>query len=148
MTDPAHTDRTLQTARTLAGTAAAIYAAFADPARLAQWWGPQGFTNRFETFEFKTGGRWRFVMHGPDGHDYRNECIFAELAADRRIVIQHVPPPRFTLTVSLLPTADGTQVRWVQVFEDPAVAAAVRHVAEPGNEQNLDRLSLHLGAGS
>jgi len=28
-------------------------------------------------------------------------------------------------------------------FEDPKVAA-VRHIAEPGNEQNLDRLHMHL----
>ena len=23
--------------------------------------------------EFKPGGTWRFVMHGPDGRDYKNE---------------------------------------------------------------------------
>jgi hypothetical protein len=33
---------------------------------------------------------------------------------------------------------------WVSVFEDPKVAAAIRHIAEPGMEQNLDRLYLHL----
>ena len=27
----------------------------------------------------------------------------------------------------------------------PKVAAAVRHIAEPGNEKNLDRLHMHLG---
>jgi hypothetical protein len=30
------------------------------------------------------------------------------------------------------------------VFEDPAVAARIRHIVEPANEQNLDRLQSVL----
>ena len=28
----------------------AVWEAFADPKRLAQWWGPNGFTNKTELF--------------------------------------------------------------------------------------------------
>ena len=83
-------------------------------------------------------------MHGPDGSNYSNASVFRELEAGKKIVIQHVSPPHFTLSVSLLPDKTGTQVLWVQEFEDPKVAAAIRHIAEPGNEQNLDRLHMHL----
>lgn len=70
--------------------------------------------------------------------------MFRELEAGKKIVIRHVSHPHFTLTVSLLPSKEGTQVLWVQEFEDSKAAAAVRHIAEPGNEQNLDRLQMHL----
>jgi len=134
----------LQTQRTVPYTPDEVYAAFSDPSRLTKWWGPKDFTNTFETFEFSAGGSWKFIMHGPDGSNFRNECVFSELEAGKKIVIRHVSKPHFTLTVSLLPGKEGTQVLWVQEFEDSKVAAAIRHIAEPGNEQNLNRLHLHL----
>ena len=47
-----------------------VFSAFTDPKHLAQWWGPNGFTTTTHSFEFRPGGVWRFVMHGPDGRDY------------------------------------------------------------------------------
>lgn len=135
---------TLQTQRIIPYSPEAIYAAFADPARLAKWWGPNRFTNTFQTFEFKIGGDWHFTMHGPDGHDYPNKSVFRDLVAGEMVVIEHTSAPWFTLSVSLAQVDQGTQIQWVQTFEDPKVADAVRHIAEPGNEQNLDRLHLLL----
>lgn len=140
--DPA---ATLHTQRTLPATPGQIYAALADPAQLAAWWGPNGFRNEFETFDFRPGGDWTFVMVGPDGKRYPNECRFLELVPGERAVIHHLCAPRFRLSIELAPAAGGgTRLAWTQAFEDPAVAAAVRHIAEPGNEQNLDRLTALL----
>ena len=36
---------------------------------------------------------------------------------------------------------------WAQEFEDSAVAARIRHIVEPANEQNMDRLQSVLSAG-
>jgi hypothetical protein len=83
-------------------------------------------------------------MHGPDGSNYPNESVFRVLEPGKKIVIQHVSQPHFTLLVSLLPSETDTRVLWVSVFEDPKVVAAIRHIAEPGAEQNLDRLYMHL----
>jgi uncharacterized protein YndB with AHSA1/START domain len=117
-----------------------VFAAFQRPELLAQWWGPTGFTNTFEVFEFEAGGRWKFVMHGPDGSSYPNESVFLELHAPSKLVIHHVSQPRFALTVTLAAHETGTAITWSQAFEDAAVAARVRHIVEPANEQNLDRL--------
>lgn len=138
------TDKTMRTSRVLPFFPAAIYAAFASPELLAQWWGPEGFTNTFEVFEFKGGGQWKFVMHGPDGNSYPNESVFAALEPDSKIVIEHACAPFFTLTVKLDEVADGTQLSWEQVFVDEATAQAVKHIVEPANEQNLDRLTRVL----
>jgi uncharacterized protein YndB with AHSA1/START domain len=117
-----------------------IFAAFSNPEVLAQWWGPDGFTNTFEIFEFKPGGRWKFVMHGPDGANHANESVFLTIKPPSAIVIQHISPPHFVLTIKLTAHDSGTRIDWVGEFEDAAVAARIRHIVEPANEQNLDRL--------
>ena len=138
-------ERTLATSRILPFPPQAIYGAMATPGLLARWWGPEGFTNTFETFEFRPGGRWKFVMHGPDGTDYANSNRFESLEPDRQVVIRHDCEPFFTLAITLTPAGSGTLLEWEQTFDDARTADAVRHRAVPANEQNLDRLTRVLG---
>ena len=135
---------TFQNSRCVAFTPQAIFAAIQTPERLARWWGPEGFTNVFEVFEFRTGGRWVFDMVGPDGTRYANTSVFAHIEAARQVVIDHTCAPLFRLTITLTPEGDGTRVDWLQVFDDPAFAQAMKHILEPANEQNLDRLTQEL----
>lgn len=137
---------TFQTRRDLAASPAQVFAAIQDPVRLARWWGPQGFTNTFESFEFRPDGKWVFKMIGPDGRTYHNECVFDAIDPNRRVFIRHVSAPTFVLTIALESTAAGTRVTWEQVFDDPLVAAAVRAIVEPSNEQNLDRLTREVAS--
>lgn len=134
-------DRTLRTSRALPFSPKEIYGAFASADLLASWWGPEGFSNTFEVFEFTAGGRWKFVMHGPDGKDYRNESFFEELVPNAKIVIHHDCPPNFKLTVELTPVSEGTHVTWEQIFEDAETAQAVKQRVGSANEQNIDRLT-------
>lgn len=124
-----------------------VFAAFSRPELLAHWWGPNGFTNTFEVFEFRPGGRWKFVMHGPDGSNHPNESVFLVLDGPSKLVIQHVSQPRFVLTVTLAAHEAGTEITWAQEFEDSAMATRIRHIVEPANEQNLDRLLSVLAGG-
>jgi uncharacterized protein YndB with AHSA1/START domain len=121
-----------------------VFAAFSDPERLARWWGPAGFTNTFSVCEFRTGGSWVFVMHGPDGRNYQNESRFAEVEAPGTVVIQHVSEPRYRLTIRLAPSAAGTVVSWSQLFESEKAASRLQHIVVPANEQNLDRLAAEV----
>jgi len=86
-------------------------------------------------------------MHGPDGSHHPNESVFLELHAPFKVVIQHVSPPRYVLTVTVAAHQAGTAITWAQEFEGPAVAARIRHIVEPANEQNLDRLLSVLAGG-
>jgi hypothetical protein len=86
----------VSTERVLSANPQKVFAAFKQPDRLAQWWGPKDFTNTFEQFEFKPGGRWVFVMHGPNGANYPNESVFLEIQPDTRIVIEHVVVTKHT----------------------------------------------------
>lgn len=135
------------TSREISAPVAEVFAAFTDPQRLARWWGPAGFTNTFEVCEFKPGGRWKYVMHGPGGHDYPNESVFAEIAAPSRIVIRHVSKPRYRLTIELKASPAGTQVSWSQLFDSERVGSRLTTIIVPANEQNLDRLTAEVQRG-
>ena len=130
---------TFKTSRAFSAPPEVVFAALASPDRLARWWGPDGFSNTFEVFEFKSGGVWRFTMHGPDGSNYLNESVFASIEPNRGVVVQHLSQPHFTLSIRLKPHATGTLVSWEQTFESADVAASVKHIVEPANEQNLSR---------
>jgi uncharacterized protein YndB with AHSA1/START domain len=136
------------TERVLPATPRKVFAAFEQPDQLAQWWGPKDFTNTFDLFEFKPGGRWVFVMHGPNGTNYPNESVFREIQPDTRIVIEHVVKPWYLLTVILAARGDKTHLTWIQEFESLAVAAAMRSLSGTANEQVLDRLQGLLASES
>lgn len=121
-----------------------VFSAFQDPVRLARWWGPEGFTNTFHTFEFRQGGRWLFTMHGPGGANYPNESEFLEIVPGSRVRIKHVNLPHFELSIALEPTATGTLVSWVGVFEDHEFAEESRRFLQTANEQNLTRLAREV----
>jgi uncharacterized protein YndB with AHSA1/START domain len=134
---------TFKTSRKISATVEQVFAAF-RPERLARWWGPAGFTNTFSICEFKNGGRWSFTMHGPDGRNYPNENVFAEVEAPVKVVIQHSSEPKYRLTITLEPSAEGAFVFWTQVFESSEVARRIEHIVVPANEQNLERLSAEV----
>jgi uncharacterized protein YndB with AHSA1/START domain len=135
---------TFDTSREIPATVEQVFAAISDPERLARWWGPAGFTNTFTVCEFKNGGRWSFIMHGPNGQNYPNESVFAEIESPRKVVVQHVVEPKFRLTIILASSAVGTVVSWSQAFESSEVASRFERIAVPANEQNLDRLSVEV----
>ena len=137
----------VSTERVLSANPRKVFAAFEQPDQLSQWWGPKDFTNTFEQFEFKPGGRWIFVMHGPNGANYANERVFREIQPDSKIVIDHVVKPWYKLTVILTARSDQTQLGWVQEFESPEVAAKMRALSGTANEQALDRLARSAARG-
>lgn len=140
-------DGVIYTERLISATPREIFAAFEQPENLAKLWGPSGFTNTFELCEFKPGGRWVYVMHGPDGRDYPNESVFREIELDSKIVIEHVVLPHYELTIKLSPEGDQTNITWHQVFENTAFVASMRAFLENANSENLDKLEAVL-AGS
>lgn len=142
---PSTTDREFVHTRLIDAPREQVFAAFAEPTRLARWWGPNGFTSTFSVFEFRPGGAWRFVMHGPDGTDYRNENVFAEIVAPDRIAIEHsAAPHHFVLTVTFTAQGPRTLVGWRQMFDTAAEKQRIAAFVAPANEQNLDRLAAEV----
>ena len=122
-----------------------VYAAFSNPSALAAWWGPLGFSNTFQTFDFRPGGIWRFVMHAPDGSTSEHECVFLELVAPERIVFRHLRAVHeYQATVTLAEQREGTRLVWQMLFESVEEFERVKPFVPTANEQNLDRLQAYL----
>ncbi|MBK7501931.1 MAG: SRPBCC domain-containing protein [Burkholderiaceae bacterium] len=135
---------TFNHSRDIPATPAQVFAAISTPERLARWWGPNGFTNTFSEFDFKTGGKWSLVMHGPDGANYPNDNVFGEIIPNQKVVVEHPMQPVFRLTIELAPSSTGTLVTWAQTFESDDVARQIEHIVVPANDENLQRLQAEV----
>lgn len=138
--------KAFKTSRDISAMPSKIFSAFTNPERLAKWWGPNGFLNTFNQFEFKPEGKWSFVMHGPDGANYPNEAEFIDIIPNEKVVIRHHSQPYFTLTITITGSSKGSLVHWIQEFDDDQVAQNIAHLVVPANEQNLDRLEIEVCA--
>ncbi|MDP4198093.1 MAG: SRPBCC family protein [Bacteroidota bacterium] len=140
------TDREMSATRILDAPRDLVWKVLTDPEHIKHWWGPNGFTLTTHEFEMRTGGEWNFTMHGPDGTDYINEMVFAEIVPNERIVFTHGPAPQFQMLIQLFDRDGKTELRWSNVFEneeDYKRAVEVFHAIE-GLEQNLGRLEAYL----
>lgn len=125
-----------------------VFAAMRDPARVANWWGPEGFTNTIHQYEFAVGGRWLLTMHGPDGKDYPNESRFTRVELDRLFEIEHLNAPHFFLNIELRSDGDGTVILWRQTFDTADQYQRLAAFVGPANEQNLMRLAAEVKRGN
>jgi uncharacterized protein YndB with AHSA1/START domain len=130
-----------------------VFSAWTDPVHLAQWWGPNGFTTTTYSFDFRPGGVWRFVMHGPGGRDYQSRITFEEIVPPARIIYRHggvddVEPVQFRQTVIFEDLGGRTRITWRGDF--PTAAERDRVIkdygADKGLVETLARLSDHVAA--
>lgn len=120
-----------------------VYKAWTEPELLAQWWGPNGFTNTFHAFDLRPGGVWEYTMHSPDGADFPNRSVFHEIGPER-IVLRHESRPHFILTSTFEEADGGTEITFRQTFETEEEYSKLKPICEEANEQNLDRLGSLL----
>ena len=74
-----------------------VFKAWSEPNHLQHWWGPKGFTNTFNEFDFKVGGKWSFIMHGPDKGNYVNEVEFIKIEKPNLIAWKRHSKPLFQI---------------------------------------------------
>lgn len=148
---PPALDTEIVSTRLFAAPREKLFDAFSDPRLLAQWWGPKGFTNTFDTFDFRPGGDWMFTMHAPDGADYPNESRFVEIVRPERIIFEHLRPMHwYHMTMLLTEEKDGTRLTWRMRFETPEEVMKIGRFVTTANQENFDRLEdvLRISAGS
>ncbi|MDE3236666.1 MAG: SRPBCC domain-containing protein [Bacteroidota bacterium] len=115
------------------------------PEYMQDWWGPEGFTNTIRLMEVKQGGLLEFTMHGPDGTNYENEYVYREIIPLKKIVLEHLKTPKFTIAITLYDEGEKTRMEWQNIFETvPELKQAVEAFkADVGLEQNLNRLTSY-----
>ncbi|MCI3182339.1 ATPase [Caulobacter sp. CCUG 60055] len=103
----------IEVSRFIAAPRDQVFKAWIEPARLAAWWGPAGFSSTVAELSPCPGGALRLVMHGPDGVDHPMSATFRELAAPERIAFVAVAgeedggPVLEALTIALFAERDG-----------------------------------------
>src|SRR5689334_98548 len=59
---PEEQRRTVISSRLIDAPVDDVFDAYANPEKLARWWGPNGFTLSTEALDLHEGGHWRFVF--------------------------------------------------------------------------------------
>ncbi|MBK8944427.1 MAG: SRPBCC domain-containing protein [Ignavibacteriae bacterium] len=122
-----------------------VYQAFENPNHQKNWWGPKGFTNTFNSFEFKPGGKWSFIMHGPDKGNYVNECIFIIVEKNKLIVWDRISNPIFYVIFQFQEiSVTKTEIIFKQLFDSVELCNKIRSYTVGKNDENFDRLEEEL----
>jgi uncharacterized protein YndB with AHSA1/START domain len=69
----------------LEATPERVFQALTDPAKLAKWWGPSGFTTPEIDLRLFVGGSYRFGMQPPDGELFHLVGEFIEISPPSRL---------------------------------------------------------------
>ena len=89
---------TIVTSKEVATTPEKIWAAWTYPEKVAKWWGPKGFTSTVEELDVRAGGKFRVIMHGPDGVDYPNIYVFDKVTPPSQLIYTNQGSEQFGLS--------------------------------------------------
>jgi uncharacterized protein YndB with AHSA1/START domain len=139
--------RSLKMTKTVNATAELLWKVLTTPEYIKDWWGPHEFTTTVRKMDVREGGIWNFTMHGPDGTDYENEFVYSTIIPMKKIILDHLKEPKFTIIISIQEEGSQTTVEWCNIFDSiPTLQEAIKAFkADVGLEQNLERLANHLG---
>jgi uncharacterized protein YndB with AHSA1/START domain len=126
-----------------------VWEAWTDPKQAAKWWGPRGFTLTTHSKDLRSGGRWIYTMHGPDGTDYENHAKYLEVEKYSRLVYDHggndKQPPLFRVTVNFTEVKGKTKMEMSMALPTPEAAEETRKfIKKAGGDSTWDRLSEYL----
>ncbi len=143
-------DREIVISRVIAAPRELVFEAFTEVRHLSQWWGPEGFTTTTRAFQFRVGGEWDFVMHGPDGTDYSEWITWTEITPPERIQFRHgesrVDPNAFNSVLTFAPDGTATRIEMRTVFPTKALRdeAVEKYHAIEGARQTLGNLAAYI----
>jgi uncharacterized protein YndB with AHSA1/START domain/dihydrofolate reductase len=143
-------DREIVMSRVISAPRELVFEAFTQVRHLSRWWGPDGFSTTTRSFDFRAGGDWDFVMHGPDGTDYQNWITWREIVPPERIALLHgesrEDPDAFESVLTFEPAGDATRIDMRTVFRTKELRdeAVEKYHAIEGGEQTLHNLAAYV----
>ena len=143
-------DREIVISRVISAPRELVFEAFTEVRHLSRWWGPTGFTTTTRAFEFRVGGEWQFVLHGPDGTDYQEWISWTEIAPPERIALRHGEfrddPDAFESVLTFGSDGAATRIEMRTVFPTKQLRdeAAEKYHAIEGGQQTLANLAAYV----
>jgi uncharacterized protein YndB with AHSA1/START domain len=142
---PTTPDCEIMTTRTINFPINLAFKAWTDPNHLKNWWGPKGFTNTFNEFDLRPGGKWSFIMHGPDKGNYPNEVEFVKIDEPNLIAWKRHSKPLFNILTTFEEVSnDSTKIVFKMIFDTAEESNKLRPFVVDKNEENFDRLEVEL----
>jgi uncharacterized protein YndB with AHSA1/START domain len=149
-TQSATAEREIVVSRLISAPRELVFEAFTEVRHLSRWWGPEGFTTTTRAFEFRVGGEWDFVMHGPDGTDYEEWITWTDIDPPKRIALLHGEfrgdPNTFESVLTFAPDGAATRLEMGTVFPTKELRdeAVEKYHAIEGGQQTLDNLAAYV----
>src|ERR671928_758991 len=143
-------DREIVISRVINAPRELVFEAFTEVRHLSRWWGPEGFSTTTRSFEFRVGGEWDFVMHGPDGTDYPEWITWREIVPPERIALLHGEsrddPNAFESVWTFEPAGEQTRIVMRTVFPSKEIRdeAVAKYHAIEGGQQTLSNLAAYV----
>jgi uncharacterized protein YndB with AHSA1/START domain len=144
------TDREIVISRVIDAAPELVFEAFTEVRHLSRWWGPDGFTTTTRSFEFRAGGEWDFMMHGPDGTDYSEWIAWTEIVPAERIALRHGEfrddPNAFESVLTFAPDGAATRIEMRTLFPTRELRdeAVEKYHAVEGGRQTLGNLAAYV----
>tara|TARA_R110000824_G_scaffold118960_19_gene272709 strand:- start:133713 stop:134174 length:462 start_codon:yes stop_codon:yes gene_type:complete len=118
-----------------------IFAAWTDPEKIKQWWGPSSMTAFLAEVDPRIGGRFRVAMKGADDEVHDVSGIYKEFVPNEKLVMSwawiSTPERESQLTITV--KADGTETILTLLHERFADVKA-RDDHHSGWTEALDKL--------
>ncbi|HEU4331771.1 MAG TPA: SRPBCC family protein [Lapillicoccus sp.] len=143
-------DREIVISRVIGAPREVVFEAFTEVRHLSKWWGPDGFTTTTRSFDFRPGGTWDFVMHGPGGADYQEWITWTSIDPPQRIALRHGAfrddPEAFDSVLTFEPTEEGTRIVMRTLFPTREIhdEAVEKYHAIEGGQQTLSNLAAYV----
>jgi uncharacterized protein YndB with AHSA1/START domain len=147
---PGTADREIVISRVISARQEVVFEAFTEVRHLSQWRGPEGFTTTTRAFEFRVGGEWDFVMHGPDGTDYEEFITWTAIDRPERIAMLHGEsrddPNAFESVMTFAPDGAATRIEMRTLFRTKELRdeAVEKYHAIEGAQQTLSNLAAYV----
>jgi uncharacterized protein YndB with AHSA1/START domain len=144
--------RGLTVTRVIPAPPGLVYRAWTDPEKLAQWWGPKGFTNPVCEMDVRPDGVLRIEMRAPDGTVYPMTGVYQELVEPERLAFtstaldrEGAPLFEALTTASFLERGSKTILRvQTRIVKSTAAAAPYLKGMLLGWTQSLERLEAFI----
>lgn len=142
---PTTPDCEIVTTRIVNASINLAFKAWTDPNHLKNWWGPKGFTNTFNEYDLRPGGKWSFIMHGPDKGNYPNEVEFIKIDKPNLIYWKRHSKPLFRVLATFDEISfNETKIVFKMIFDTPEECNKLKPFVVDKNEENFDRLEVEL----
>ena len=127
-----------------------VYDAMTKPELLKRWFGPRGWSLVVCEVDLRVGGKWRFVLRGPDGVEMGMSGVYRELTRPERSM--HTEsfddfPGESLVTTVLVEDASKTTLTGTILYDSQEIRdTVIKSSMEHGAAETYDKLAELLAS--